>query len=283
MSEKNSEKYSDGERSISFGVIVSAAVIALIVIVGVFVYVGRDTSSSSAPGDGKAGSAPSPVAGSGATGFAAPDVDLFGRRVDVPNNPAGQPLPQDPSQRHTSSDDDWLTAAPAGTTEQRGWQRVFGASVPFSTSDGPTRIDDNGLAVGYSHTPQGAAVAAAQITYRLNARPGDRELYVRQVRVSAQQIAAYDKARSDGKLPEQQPEQITRYLVAPDAFQIENYADDMAIVRLAARGPVNDGKQVWAAIRLVMVWQNGDWRLKPTESRSAQSEYVDTLQGWTRW
>ena len=88
MSEKNSEKYSDGERSISFGVIVSAAVIALIVIVGVFVYVGRDTSSSSAPGDGKAGSAPSPVAGSGATGFAAPDVDLFGRRVDVPNNPA---------------------------------------------------------------------------------------------------------------------------------------------------------------------------------------------------
>jgi hypothetical protein len=32
-----------------------------------------------------------------------------------------------------------------------------------------------------------------------------------------------------------------------------------------------------------MVWDNGDWRLKPTEARSAQSEYVDTLQGWTKW
>ncbi|NKY42340.1 hypothetical protein [Nocardia cerradoensis] len=275
----NKDTY-DERSGISFGVIVSAAVIALIVIVGVFVYLGRDTSSSDAR---KTDPPPSPVAGSGATGFAEPDTDLFRRRVDIPNNPAGQPLPQNPAQRHDSSDPDWLTAAPAGTTEPRGWQRVYGASVPFSTSDGPTRIDDKGLAVGYSHTPQGAALAAAQITYRLNARPGDRDLYVRQVRVSAQQVAAYDKARGDGKLPDQQPARITKYLVAPDAFQIENYADDMAIVRLAARGPVNDGKQVWAAIRLVMVWDNGDWRLKPTDSRATPSEYVDTLQGWTRW
>ncbi|WP_063014903.1 hypothetical protein [Nocardia kruczakiae] len=275
----NKDTY-DERSGISFGVIVSAAVIALIVIVGVFVYVGRDTSSSDAR---KTDPPPSPVAGSGATGFAEPDTDLFRRRVDIPNNPAGQPLPQNTAQQHDSSDPDWLTAAPAGTTEPRGWQRVYGASVPFSTSDGPTRIDDKGLAVGYSHTPQGAALAAAQITYRLNARPGDRDLYVRQVRVSAQQVAAYDKARGDGKLPDQQPARITRYLVAPDAFQIENYADDMAIVRLAARGPVNDGKQMWAAIRLVMVWDNGDWRLKPTDSRATPSEYVDTLQGWTRW
>ncbi|MEV5647557.1 hypothetical protein AB0L57_04815 [Nocardia sp. NPDC052254] len=279
-----SDKSETGERSVSFGVIASAAVIALIVIVGIFMYVGRDTSSSSSPPAARhTDSAPSPAAGSGATGFTAPDVDLFGRRVDIPNNPAGQPLPQSSSQQHGPSDSDWLTAAPTGTTEPEGWQRVFGASVPFSTSDGPTRIDNSGLAVGYSHTPQGAALAAAQITYRLNARPGDRDLYVRQVRVSAQQIAAYDKARGAGKLPEQQPDRITRYLVAPDAFQIENYADDMAIVRLAARGPVTDGKQVWAAIRLIMVWDNGDWRLKPTEARSAQSEYVDTLQGWTKW
>ncbi|NKY89548.1 hypothetical protein [Nocardia veterana] len=270
----------DERGGISFGVIASAAVIALIVIVGVFVYVGRDSSSSDAR---QADTAPSPAAGSGATGFAAPDTDLFGRRVDIPNNPAGQPLPQNPAQEHSPSDPDWLTAAPAGTTEPRGWQRVYGASVPFSTSDGPARIDENGLAVGYSHTPQGAALAAAQITYRLNARPGDRDLYVRQVRVTAQQIAAYDKAREDGKLPEQQPDRITKYLVAPDAFQIENYADDMAIVRLAARGPVNDGKPVWAAIRLIMVWDNGDWRLKPTDTRATQSQYVDTLQGWTRW
>ncbi|MCX4091155.1 hypothetical protein [Nocardia sp. alder85J] len=278
MSEKGAgrAKVDDEDRGISFGVIASAAIIALIVIVGVFMWVGHGGS-----GPKHAESAPTPVAGSGATGFADPQVDLFGRRVDVPNNPDGQPLPQD-SGVHKPTDADWLTAAPAGTTDPRGWQRVYGATVPFSTSDGPLRID-NGLAVGYSHTPQGAVLAAAQITYRFNARPADRDLYVTQVRASAQQIAAYDKARADGKLPDQQPERVTRYLVAPDAFQIENYADDMAIVRLAARGPVNDGKQLWAAIRLVMVWDGGDWRLKPTESRSAQTEYVDSLAGWTKW
>ncbi|WP_024805541.1 hypothetical protein [Nocardia sp. BMG51109] len=280
MTEKGAAgSYTGEDRSVSFGVIVSAAVLALIVVVGVFMYVGRDDS-----GDDRApASAPSPAAGSDATGFAAPEVDLFGRRVDVPNNPAGQPLPQDPSQQKSPSEEDWLTAGPAGTTEPHGWQRVYGASVPFSTSDGPTSVDGDGLAVGYSHTPQGAALAAAQITYRLNARPADRGLYTRQVRASAPQLAAYDKALDAGKLPGQQPERITRYLVAPDAFRVENYADDMAIVRLAARGPVNDGKQLWAAVRLVMVWEGGDWRLKPTESTGSPTEYVDSITGWTRW
>ncbi|MBF6170281.1 hypothetical protein [Nocardia blacklockiae] len=283
MSEKSATRtYSADERGMSFGVIASAAVLALIVVVGVFMYVGRGDSG----GDKPAEPLPSPAAGTGstgATGFAAPQVDLFGRRVDVPNNPAGQPLSQDPSKEKSPTDDDWLTAAPAGTTEPRGWQRVYGASVPFSTSDGPARLDEQGLAVGYSHTPQGAALAAAQITYRLNARPADRALYTAQVRVSDQQLAAYDKALRAGKLPQQQPERITKYLVAPDAFKVENYADDMAIVRLAARGPVNDGKQVWAAIRLVMVWDAGDWRLKPTEANGSPAEYIDSIAGWTRW
>jgi hypothetical protein len=273
------EKDADEGRSISFGAIASAAVLALIVVVGVFMYVthgnSRAEQSAKVP-------APSPAAGSNATGFAAPGVDLFGRRVDIPNNPAGQPLPQDVSKQHKPSDPDWLTAAPQGTTEARGWQRVYGASVPFSTSDGPIDID-KGLAVGFSHTPQGAVLAAAQITYRLNARPADRDLYVHQVRASAAQLAAYDSARTAGKLPAQQPERITRYLVAPDAFQVENYADDMAIVRLATRGPVNDGKQLWAAVRLVMVWDNGDWHLKPTDATTDQTEYVDSLDGWTKW
>ncbi|MEV6768953.1 hypothetical protein AB0N05_10045 [Nocardia sp. NPDC051030] len=272
-----SEKESPERDRVSFGVIASAAVVALIVIVGAVVYFNRDTTSNAKV----EGSTPA-SADAGATGFAAPDVDLFGRRVDVPNNPAGQPLPQDPSKQHRPSDQEWLTAAPAGTVDPHGWQRVYGASVPFSTSDGPARLE-NGLAVGYSHTPQGAALAAAQITYRLNARPADRELYVRQVRVSAQQVAAYDQALADQRLPKQQSEKVTRYLVAPDAFQVENYADDMAIMRLAARGPVVDGRQLWAAVRLIMVWDAGDWRLKPSTSTSAQTEYVDSLAGWTRW
>lgn len=273
-----SEKESPERDRISFGVIVSAAVVTLIIIVGVVVYIGRDDTPATTKAEGTV-----PVSGdAGATGFAAPEVDLFGRRVDVPNNAAGQPLPQEVGKQRKPSDQDWLNGLPSGITEPHGWQRVFGASVPFSSSDGPARLE-NGLAVGYSHTPQGAVVAAAQITYRLNARPADRELYVRQVRVSAPQVAAYDQALADQRLPKQQPEKVTRYLVASDGFQVENYADDMAIVRLAARGPVVDNRQLWAAVRLIMVWDAGDWRLKPSTSKSSQTEYVDSLAGWTRW
>ncbi|MFI6998457.1 hypothetical protein [Nocardia sp. NPDC050175] len=270
-----SEKESYARDRVSFGAVASAAVLALIVIVGIVVYITRDDGSSAA-------SAPAPAGSAGGTGFASPEVDILGRRVDVPNNAAGQPLPQDPSRQRKASDGDWLTAAPEGTTAPHGWQRVYGASVPFSTSDGPARIED-GLAVGYSHTPQGAVLAAAQITYRLNARPADRDLYVTQVRVSAQQIAAYDKALSGNKLPEQQPEKVTKYFVASDAFKVDDYADDLAIVRLASRGQVVDGKQSWAAIRLVMVWDAGDWRLKPSTSNTAQTEYIESLGGWTKW
>ncbi|WP_067545553.1 hypothetical protein [Nocardia crassostreae] len=273
-----SEKESPERDRVSFGVIASAAVVALIVIAGVVVYITRDEAPASATTEGT----PSTSVSTGQTGFAAPEIDLFGRRVDIPNNPAGQPLPQDPGKQRKPADTDWLTGVPAGLTEPHGWQRVYGASVPFSTSDGPARLE-NGLAVGYSHTPQGAALAAAQITYRLNARPADRELYVRQVRVSAQQVADYDQALADERLPKQQPEKVTRYLVAPDAFQVENYADDMAIVRLAVRGPVRDGRVQWAAVRLIMVWDAGDWRLKPSTSKSSQTELVDSLAGWTKW
>ncbi|MEV0292485.1 hypothetical protein [Nocardia sp. NPDC050710] len=269
-----SQKEPYARERVSFGVIASAALLALIVVVGIVMYIGRDDSAG---GDGT-----SATATTGGEGFAEPEVDIFGRRIDIPNNPAGQPLSQDPVRQRKSSDPDWLTGAPEGTTAPHGWQRVYGASVPFSTSDGPTRIED-GLAVGYSHTPQGAVLAAAQITYRLNARPADRDLYLRQVRVSAQQIAAYDKALDENRLPKQQPEKITRYFVASDAFKVENYADDLAIIRFASRGPVIDGKQLWAALRLVMVWDAGDWRLKPSTSNSAQTEYIESLQGWTRW
>ncbi|GAB0102889.1 hypothetical protein JMUB6875_18600 [Nocardia sp. JMUB6875] len=274
-----SEKEPSERDGISFGVIASAALVAVIVVAGLVVYFSHGSSKPSTKNEG---TDPVTTSDTGVTGFASPEVDLFGRRVDIPNNSAGQPLPQDPSKQRRASDTDWLTAAPQGTTDPHGWQRVHGASVPFSTSDGPTRLE-NGVAVGYSHTPQGAALAAAQITYRLNARPADRELYVREVRVGADQLAAYDQALADQRLPKQQPEKVTRYLVAPDAFQIENYADDMAIVRLAVRGPVLDNKQWWAAVRLIMVWDAGDWRLKPATSKTSQTENVDSLAGWTRW
>lgn len=268
-----------GRDGISFGLIVSAGLLAVILVAGVYVFVsGDDPDKPAASGDGH----PARAMVSGATGFTSPETDIFGRRVDIPNNPAGQPLPQNPGDRHKPADPDWLTAAPTGTKDPGGWQRVYGVSVPFSTSDGPARLE-NGQAVGYSHTPQGAALAAAQIMYRMSARPADRDLYVSQLRVPPKQLEEFDKAVAARQLPQQQPETVTRFLVASDAFQIESYADDMAIVRLAARGPVTDGKRTWAAVRLIMVWDAADWRLKPATSNAPSTEYITSVEGWTQW
>ncbi|NUS45116.1 MAG: hypothetical protein HOQ24_15685 [Mycobacteriaceae bacterium] len=265
---------------LSFGLVASAAVVALIVVVGVVVFATSGSKDQPSVDAGSPGAA-EPVISS-ARGFAAATVDVYGRRVDVPNNPAGQPLAQNAAAQHKPTDNDWLTAAPQGTAAQGGWQQVFGASVPFSSSDGPSRLED-GLAVGYAHTPQGAALAAAQISYRLNARPADAALVHRQLRMGATQLQAYDKAIDNGKLPKRQPEPVTRYLVASDAFQIEDYAEDMAIVRLALRGEVPAGQQTWAAVRMIMVWEAGDWRLRLSNSQAAQTTYVTSLVGWTPW
>jgi hypothetical protein len=279
MTDKRESYERDG---VSFGMVASAAVIALILLAGVIVFVTGGAKPHQNTASVGSGDTPAGDVVSNATGFAAAQVDVLGRRVDIPNNPAGQALPQDPSLQHRPTDRDWLTAAPAATTKSDGWQRVFGVSVPFSTSDGPARVE-GGLALNFAHTPQGAALAAAQIAYRLNARPADKALVQQQVRTAPDQLEAYDQAVDNGKLPRQEPEQVTKYLVASDAFQVENYAEDMAIVRLAMRGEIVGGQQTWAAVRLIVVWDAGDWRLKSSTSNAAQTEYIDSLVGWTQW
>ncbi len=264
-----------------------AAAVAVLVAVGVTVSALRDNESegdrvlatNASSGPLNATTAPTPV------GFAGAAVDVFGRRVDIPKNPAGQPLPQNAAQQRKSADPDWLTAAPAGTHSEGGWQRVYGVSLPFSTSDGPARVVD-GLALGYSHTPQGAILAGAQIMYRANARPADRELRARQMVLTAQEQAAYQAKLSEGGVPEQLPESAAKWLVASDAFQIESYTPEQATMRIATRAQAGEGGGIrWVATRLTVVWIDGDWRLKsvPGPDGRPQTETITTLTGWTPW
>ncbi|MEV6276441.1 hypothetical protein [Nocardia sp. NPDC051832] len=264
-----------------------AATVAVLVAVGVTVSALRDngsegdrvlaTNASSGPLRETTAAAPA--------GFAGAAVDVFGRRVDLPNNPAGQPLPQNAVRQRGSADQDWLTAPPAGTRGEGGWQRVYGVSVPFSTSDGPARVED-GLALGYGHTPQGAIVAGAQIMYRANARPADRKLRERQMALTAQEQATYQAKLAEGGVPEQLPESAAKWLVASDAFQIESYTPEQATMRIATRAQAGEGGgNRWMATRLAVVWIDGDWRLKsvPGPDGRPQTETITTLTGWTPW
>lgn len=82
-----------------------------------------------------------------------PEFDTLGRVTYVPKDPNGVVLEQITPPAGRAAD-----AAPAGVM----LQRIHGNMVlPFSTSDGPTAVDSSGVATGFAHTPQGAALAGA--------------------------------------------------------------------------------------------------------------------------
>ncbi|ATL72545.1 hypothetical protein CRH09_39950 (plasmid) [Nocardia terpenica] len=231
------------------------------------------TPSSAPPGPGTA------------TGFGIPETDPFGRRIDMPNNAYGQPLEQTAPHREPG-DPEWLTAAPAGTRgpgAKGGWQRVYGAVVPFSASDGPTRIQD-GVPTGYAHTPQGAALAAAFLMWETAARPADRPLRERMVVMSANDLAEFDRLKAAGKLPDRRPDSETRYMLAPDAFRIRSWADDLCVVELATRTePDKTGTPRWLGNQLAMVWDGSGWRMRLAADQKLPQEALASLAGWTPW
>ncbi|WP_327146832.1 hypothetical protein [Nocardia sp. NBC_01327] len=283
MSDQQPEPTPEGSRRSSMTLILALVAIALVVIGAVLVAVTRHSDAhESASATSVPGSA-APV-GQEQTGFAAPDVDAFGRRVDIPNNRNGQTLVQTSGPRQ-AGDPLWLTAAPT-LPEQGGWQRVFGVSVPFSTSDGPTAIND-GIPSGYSHTPQGAALAAVFITWEAYARPGDWTLRERMEVMTDADHIAFDRLKAAGKVPELAPAGTTRWLVAPDAYQVESWsaAGDLCVLRLATKAEpaTTGGGQRWRASQIVMTWDGQTWRLRLAADRQLPASYVNSLEGWTTW
>ncbi|MBF6332077.1 hypothetical protein [Nocardia transvalensis] len=228
----------------------------------------------------------SSVTGSvGAAGFGTATTDMFGRRVDVPNNPAGQVLPQDPAKQRKPSDSDWSTAAPSPVSGEGIWQRIFdGPVVRFSSSDGPSRIEGK-AATGFAHTPQGAALAAEQNYWRTNANPTDRDLLLRLVAVTPEYLDRYDRLVAAGKVSPRLPDKLTPLLYASDAFRINSYTDDHAVVEFARKArEVIDGQPTWVGMRLAVVWRDGDWKLTAVDSeQQVRIDSLRSIEGWTTW
>ncbi|MEU7764587.1 hypothetical protein AB0B25_05645 [Nocardia sp. NPDC049190] len=228
-------------------------------------------------------SQPVPVAPTVAAGFAGTDKDSFGHAFDIPKEPAGQALSQSGIPR-TPADPEWLTAAPGGSDQQGGWQQVYGGPViPFSTTDGPARIAD-GVPLGFTKTPQGAVLAAEQIYWRTVARPTDRTLWQQLVVLTPEQLADRERKIAEGKVPNVLPESAKPLLFASDAFRIESYGDDFAVVRIArkTRDFLHGGRS-WVAMRLNVVWRDGAWKLKSSASDAQPLETIGSIDGWTRW
>lgn len=274
----------DANQRTNLPTIAAATLLVAIMIAGSIAFAINHTTNghqpANSPSTATSAAAPVPSGASTGEGFDVPETDLFGRRIDIPHNPDGVLRAQTIAPKH-AGDPDWMSAAPAGLREQGGWQRVHGAVVPFSTSDGPTRIHD-GVADGYAHTPQGAALAAVMSLYQVAARPGDRAVSAARLVLSPAVQATLDSGINSGRLPHQQPEVLTRTLIAYDAFRIDTFADDLAVVRLAVRGEQSTRGRSWVTARIPMVWYQGDWRLRGNGNQ-LPTETIYDLAGWTQW
>lgn len=270
-------------------VVIGVAAIIVVAVVGAIVFIipnmGDDdplpptaappttTTSPEAPTDSDLNT--------GAEGFGIPDADLSGRTVMVPNNPAGWPLPQrDPIGPRVECTGD---GQPVTSPESVMIQRNFGVSTLYSETDGPSYIDGLVLA-GYTRTPQGAALAAANFLPR-GLAGGDVA-----IEASDKLLLNGSEAVDPGARAIEEAKSVntaTVALRAPMAFKILSCTDSFAVVELALIRDVDDTgtrmpNPTYTGLRMNMVWDQGTWKAREATGPAQFGPY-NSLDGFTRW
>lgn len=214
--------------------------------------------------------------------FGVPTTDTRGRRVETPTNPLGQVLPQSGDTPDTT-DPEAVLPPPEGLM----WQRVYGATIPFSTSDGPTAISTDGVPTGFAHTPQGAALAAWQIGQRATWAPDDQNVALldRAAVVSEAARPEADTLRTNGaQVYAGNPELPAQMRDVPVAVRITTYSKDFAHVEFAQPLNRDDGFTA-ISVGVDMVWRDGQWKWVVPEPGNDPSRLLisTTGDGWTPW
>lgn len=165
-----------------------------------------------------------------------------------------------------------LTAAPAGVA----WELFQGVALPTSRSDGPTRVDGP-VHAGYSQTPAGALLAAAQIAARSIAEPsltGLREIGQRQL-VAGPGQSAYLNLVNSFKDNEPPAAGYAQYA----GFRYITYSPELAVISLGTRGKTGRLQVGTDTLR----WVDGDWKLELPASGLQQPQVVQDLTGYVPW
>ncbi len=165
------------------------------------------------------------------------------------------------------------TAAPADVT----WSLFQGVALPSSPTAGPTRTE-GAVHAGYSLTPEGALLAAAQIGARhlITPREGWRQVVQQQV-VPGPGRDAFVRARA--QVTTDQVPAGTYGQIA--GFRFVTYSPDTAVIQLVTRFR-NGNLQVSTP---TLRWVNGDWKLQlqPDGSASPTVQSVSSLAGFVPW
>lgn len=133
------------------------------------------------------------------------------------------------------------------------WEAWQGVKLPYGKQDGPAKVTD--AALGYSHTPQGAALAAIHHTVRISLAPD-----ATWARTASQALMpgpgkdAWVVARAQISLT-----QPASPVVAPriTAYKFTKYGDDRSDLLVYSTYSDNS----ITANTETVVWSSGDWRL----------------------
>ena len=228
-------------------VLIGAVVAVIVVVVAAGLYMafgGRDDE-----GDQPAAGGPSAPAEEVAEQFGSPTTDAHGRQVMVPINGVGFPLPQDASASKGFDDPGAFTTAPAGMM----WQQTAQVVTPFSTSDGPTRMDGT-VPRGFAHTPGGAALASATYFWR-----------IMDGLVAAETVDKAFDADADGYQEAQQAvgemgpdDSVGEGMPRPSAFKVSPDTCTPERCEVTVTMKQADGKTVTFP-SVTVVWKDGDW------------------------
>lgn len=165
-----------------------------------------------------------------------------------------------------------LTTAPAGVT----WEDFQGVALPVSRTDGPARVDGP-VHAGYTRTPTGALLAAAQIRVRALATTGVPNL----LQVVDEQFApgpgkaAYRELIASVTDTTPPAGGYTEYV----GFRYLSYSPDLAVVSLATQG----GSGVLRASTATVRWLDGDWRLEKAADGQEPAQVLQGLSGYVPW
>ncbi|WP_067885300.1 hypothetical protein [Nocardia vaccinii] len=141
--------------------------------------------------------------------------------------------------------------APAGLE----WKLVNGVRLPFSASDGPTGMDGP-QPIGFSDTPQGAVLAAWQLSTRLLTDPDTEDLLSRvHAPLDVQQQIRGDIAQ----VRQFSADQLAAAFAPPVAYRFDYWAPTFAAIYFAV--PSSQGGYDFQA--RAVVWTQDGWQYQP--------------------
>lgn len=160
------------------------------------------------------------------------------------------------------------------------WRTVAGLKVPTSRTDGPAKTSPP---QGYSHTPQGVALAAANGQAVLATAPDATwPEVVRTVTAPGPGRDQFAQARTlmsvSGSVADDAATTFT-------GFKVTEYSEDRAIVLLATTTPPGaNGGVLQTAYPVQLAWTGGDWKLVlPTQADNVDAAEITNLDAFTTW